>query len=214
MKYIYIICLLLSSIFTYKPLSANIKTHYNAFFIPNGAFQQNTYINNSTTQQRFPKTTNTSQIKKPQKTVNITTSSKSQPKKQQQTITPQNTTAKTTASTPKAATQLPKKITKKIPDAPKKQVKYQLEDTIIENKKDTSTTQTPAISTAQFKQNTMSEMLETLPYPDFKQPKYKQLYALYGLDLRTTYRQGKLPSNYEQEKALSKANSIRRFEVK
>lgn len=40
MNYLYIICLALSSLFTYKPLSAETHPLQYAFFIPGGAFQQ------------------------------------------------------------------------------------------------------------------------------------------------------------------------------
>ena len=44
MNYLYIICLALSSLFTYKPLSAETHPLQYAFFIPGGAFQQNTRV--------------------------------------------------------------------------------------------------------------------------------------------------------------------------
>ena len=66
----------------------------------------------------------------------------------------------------------------------------------------------------QLKQKSLSSLLANIPYPDSSQPKFKQLYPYYGLELRVYQRRGKFPSNREQEEALAKANSIKRFDVK
>lgn len=92
---------------------------------------------------------------------------------------------------------------------------YRLDDNIkIASPQDTSP-QKPILSPLEeLKQKSLSSLLNEIPYPDPSQPKFKQLYSSYGMELRVYQRRGKFPSNYEQEETLAKANSIKRFEVK
>ena len=60
MKYFYISCLLLSSFFTYKTLSAKDNYAQYAFFMPKGAFEQNTTLDDiESMRPRQPKPTQT-----------------------------------------------------------------------------------------------------------------------------------------------------------
>ena len=225
MKYIYTICLALSSFFAYNIPLADTNTHLNAFFIPGGAFQQNTEVKSiepslprqlktttqaATQQQNTQKTlptstspanTTTHQAKNSQITKKVTTS----PKTQTIQNTPPLTTKTQTAKAPNTK--------KQISHTPK-QAKYKLDDFPTEQTVAKSTAEQDITSLEKFQQKNLKEMLDSLPYPDFKLPKYKQIYALYTLELRSASRRGKLPANYEQEETLAKANSVRRFSVK
>lgn len=229
MKYIYIICLAMSSFFTYKNLSANSYSFLNAFFIPNQAFQQNT--STSKIEQMKPRysqkssqnisedSTNTIEEKQIQ---NISSPSHQAKKNTVTKEITQKPLAK--SSTPKSTTQKkpievtvskveePKKVS---PEKKKITTKYSLDDTPTSSKPQQNNTeeQNMLSTTEQFDKKSIKEMLNTLPSPNFKLPKYQQLYALYGLELRSMYRRGYLPANYEQEETLNKVNSIRRFKV-
>lgn len=93
---------------------------------------------------------------------------------------------------------------------------YQLDDNtkITTAQKEEPALQQPQISyLEELKQKSLSALLSDIPYPDSSQPKFKQLYPYYGMELRVYQRRGKFPSNREQEDTLAKANSIKRFEV-
>lgn len=215
MIYIYIICLALSSFFTYNSLAADSTIYQNAFFIPSGAFQQNTTVQDIPVRQpNRQQKANKPSVAKP----SLPTAK--QPAKPLETTQPESLPTPTEAPSKVVIQKTepsPKQKTAQIKPqqaTPKKQAKYKLDD---------SPRQTPEIKTAaapeippleKFRQKNIKEMLDTLPYPNFNLPKFKQIYALYALELRSAYRRGKLPSNYEQEETLAKANSIRRFNVK
>ena len=95
--------------------------------------------------------------------------------------------------------------------------KYKLDENITVQ----AATPEPALAAApdaspleQLHRKSLNELLQAIPYPDAKLPKFKQRYALYGLEMRVLQRRGKFPANPEQEEALAKADSLRRFEVK
>lgn len=222
MKYTYMICLTLSSLFINKPLLADTNTLSHAFFIPTGAFQQNTEVQDiDTMRPRYsvpyePSTTEETDdtfIEQPTPIAESTPSpTPLQIKKAVQPIqaTPkitQQAIAKPLSPAPTSKPTEPAPLPTPSP--------YKLEDIIPETTSETTQTETDELSPLEaFQQKSLKEMLDTLPYPNFNLPKYKQLYALYVLELRTAYRKGELPYNYEQEQILAKANSIRRFEVK
>lgn len=92
---------------------------------------------------------------------------------------------------------------------------YQLEEnTKLSTPQEKHPKKSQLSSIEQLKQKSLSSLLANIPYPDSSQPKFKQLYPYYGLELRVYQRRGKFPSNREQEEALAKANSIKRFDVK
>lgn len=228
-KYIYIISLALSSFFTYKHLSANTYDHIHAFFIPNGAFIKNTQITEPKPQQQ-------SNITSPQSIEEQSDNTDFQVSPQQQIESPivsqpqtvsKNTTSKTDTSQPRPTnthkntikTQHQTVASQKTTSNPTKQKKkntYQLEaipSTTSKNNQTKSTTTQSLPKPKPQKQN-LAEQLDALPFPNFQDPKFKQLYGLYCLELRTLYKKRKLPSNITQNDILSKANSIRRFSVK
>ncbi len=101
------------------------------------------------------------------------------------------------------------------PEISKKLEQYQLdENTQIATPKEAPTPQPKLSHIEELKQKSLTTLLNEIPYPDSSQPKFKQLYSSYGMELRVYQRRGKFPSNYEQEETLAKANSIKRFEVK
>ncbi len=226
MKYIYIICLALSSLFAHGSVNADIRSYNNAFFIPGGAFQQNTQVKQLRPAQPAMQASRQNATKQlpsqPQQQITATTATTaSAPVRPQRTTRPAkkqkavNKTATERKTAVKQQTTAPAAVAKQPRPASKKQTKYKLDDTPAEKpavETVAAVKETPPLE--KFQQKSINEMLNTLPYPDFKQPKFKQIYALYALELRSAYRRGKLPPNREQEETLAKANSIRRFEVK
>lgn len=72
----------------------------------------------------------------------------------------------------------------------------------------------PTITEAsQNKEKSLSAMLSEIPYPNPDEPSFKQTFGKYGIALRTLYRQKTLPKDYEQDRILAKATSIKRFKV-
>ena len=63
------------------------------------------------------------------------------------------------------------------------------------------------------KEKSISEVFSEIPYPNDQLPKYKNAYLDYILSLRILYRTKKLQPNLRQEEVLSKANTIRRFDI-
>lgn len=205
MKYMYILLCLLSSFFIYNfSLAKEIQTKY-AFFIPNNAFQSNTDV----------------------KEIKLAPKPSSQ-----------KTNKKNTSNTITQTTQPPLKLKKKFPvvikelqpladikkaNSPKPQNKYQLDEDVDPKalvKKDTpeikeEIIEEPVLSVFEtYKTGNIEKLLRQIPYPDSSQPKFKQLYNLYALELRSLYKYNELPINIEQEETLKKANTIRRLEVK
>lgn len=201
----YILLCLLSSFFIYNfSLAKEIQTKY-AFFIPNNAFQSNTDV----------------------KEIKLAPKPSSQ-----------KTNKKNTSNTITQTTQPPLKLKKKFPvvikelqpladtkkaNSPKPQNKYQLDEDVDPKalvKKDTpeikeEIIEEPVLSVFEtYKTGNIEKLLRQIPYPDSSQPKFKQLYNLYALELRSLYKYNELPINIEQEETLKKANSIRRLEVK
>lgn len=238
MKYFYLICLILSSLFTYKYSSAETYLQY-AFFIPENAFQQN---NTETPdinimrprykkQQVAPATDNSEsptrqlppirQRKKVQpvmppvvlkKVLPVTTAQDTPTTENQQINKPTITTAQPTApSLPVEAT-----TQKDLSAIQEIAAQYTLEEpTPIQN----TAQATPPLAVEQsvikkLEQENLNTLLSRIPFPDYKQPKFKQLYSIYGLELRSLREREKLPNNPRQEEVLAKANSLLRFKVK
>ena len=209
MKYMYILLCLLSSFFTYNSLFAKEMEVKYAFFIPNNAFQENTSIK----ELKFPKKPQKSTSKKIDE--NHNTSSKPS--------TP------TTASLKKIKKTLPVVINKlettpqKNDNTLKPQNKYQLEENIdtkalvkkaeLNQTEEQDDDEDKISPIERYKTEDIVDLLRSIPHPNPKLPKFKQLYTLYALELRTLYKHTKLPMNLEQEEILKKVNTIRRFEV-
>lgn len=228
MKLFYTICLILSSFFTYKQLSADTTTKWHAFFIPKNTFQQNTtvkQINIPEPQDPVIPSTTTDTPKKQSVTTTTTATQKTTTAKNTSNIRKKPTETSNLTQSKKNTTQAkaPKQsIPVSVEAAPsntmvqEKLKKYQLDNPVTAQnniKQDRNILQNIQIPEEQT-QKTLKELLNTLPYPDFNLPKFKQLYGLYGLELRSLYRRGKFPPNPEQDATLAKANSLRRFEVK
>lgn len=227
MKYFYILCLVLSSFFTYKHIFA--QEQY-AFFIPNNAFQ-----NNLTTEDSFSDNT----IKQDSEESQPLTSKEPKISRPYVHATPKFIPAQTTKNNqhhhPKGHNNKePKDSPRDAPFITYQQPRitdlgafhsseqtvdpvitadqldlYQLETTNPPYPTDSSL---PAAQPSSTKLD-VEDMLDSLPYPDFKLPKFKQLYAAYCMELRVLYRQGKLPYNQEQDNTLAKADTIQRFKV-
>lgn len=212
----------MSSFFANNAMSSNNHKTILAFFIPQGAFQQNNQIQDirlmkpryikTETQREQPKEEifdNHISQQSPQNQQNNYSKSPAIPQKQ---ISTKNTEIK--RRTIQSKTDTTKKIkdteiTESIPSS-----KYQLEDN--QKNKSTTTSETSQIAEVNIKdlhKKSLKELLSEIPYPDSHQPKFKQLYGLYGLELRSFQRRGKFPINRDQEDALAKANSTKRFTI-
>lgn len=99
-------------------------------------------------------------------------------------------------------------------DIKEKMKKYTLESSFDDLPDNNNSSANNTNSLEAFKKLSIPDMLATIPYPNPKLPKFKQCYATYGMDLRVLYHRGNFPENFNQEKSLSKANSLTRFEVK
>lgn len=243
MRYLYIICLVLSSFFIYNLSSAdNIERQY-AFFVPGNAYEKNTMVNNlNSIQPRY---------KKKQPNAKPTQSSIS--KKQKNKI-------KTAEKSSRPVTEKPLKEiadTKSAPQIKTQETPIVAEQTNAVNEEtstitttETSVTSTPVVETpatpqlseeelnkikekaaqynideddfiispsteyaSQDKEKSISGMLSEIPYPNPDEPSFKQAFGKYGIALRALYRQKTLPKDYEQDRILAKANSIKRFKV-
>ena len=241
MKYIYIICLLLSSFFTDNSSAATNESARYAFFMPQGALQQNRQVPDI----RLMRPRHTKPVEDIQPATSYTPtevkqiSNKPHPQNLARTPTlennvtsesvPQNTrkssaptrqyaqpqTQPASKATATAQPTTPKKQIIASPEREKKVQQYTLDDSPVPPQKKTAATTAAAISPLEkLKQKSLKELLADIPYPDSDLPKFKQLYADYGMELRVLERRHKLPTNSEQEKTLAKANTLRRFEVK
>ena len=198
----------MSSFFTYKSISAKENFIQYAFFMPQNTLQENTTIKEfSPLTQDYSKNT-------PSKPKKIKKIIKKKVLKKKNTQTPKHK-----KTFPVVKSEL-KKITDpvdKTKQASTKQQKYVLEDIKPITKEDThqETIKTQKVLSLieQLNQTKVETLLNNIPHPDISKPIFKQLYALYGMDLRTLNRRGKFPTNLKQEKALKKATSIQRFKV-
>lgn len=227
MKYFYISCLLLSSFFTYKTLSAKDNYLEYAFFIPQGAFEQDTPLEDiESMRPRQPKPIvqdpddiQSEEEPTPLKITLPYVKKKLEVKKEITTNTTRQPTQKTSA-TNKTITQkkTEQTVTEKTPNLSpniiEKLNKYSLETNTQEKTEEKPAQKTASQTPEELPKKTLSEMLSSVPYPNPSLPRFKQLYASYVMDLRIFNRRGKLPVNPRQERILKKADSIRRFEVK
>ena len=241
MRYFYIICLTLSSLFIYNQSSADNLSFRYAFFVPNQAYQGNTAVNNldsikprykkNKTNEKFSKpsfekksrvTTKTSEkitpptVKKAQTKVSDTPPIKETPTITETAIS-RNT--KTPPITPDTDSAEIKSISEALDDKTK-QLSKEDEEKIKEIAAQYNIEEDDFIISPEFsnkpnqpKEKTISTMLSEIPYPNPDEPNFKQTFGKYGITLRTLYRQKKMPKDYEQDKILAKANSIKRFKV-
>lgn len=67
--------------------------------------------------------------------------------------------------------------------------------------------------TAQQEEKSINSLLSAIPYPSPDEPNFKQAFGKYGITLRTLYRKKEMPADYEQDRILAKATSMKRFKV-
>ena len=214
MKYMYILLCIMSSFFANKSLATEgLYTKY-AFFMPTNVYQNNSEtkpINIQPTRQQQPKQSIH------QNKSNLSQNPKTTSKTAKKTVTTKKT--KKATVTKKPIIQTSSNFISKPTQKPKPQTKYKLDENITQAKPIVAqiepTIEEPQDISMQEKHETenLIDLLREIPYPDSNLPKFKQIYNLYALELRTLYRHGSFPYNLEQDKILSKANSIRRFEV-
>lgn len=212
MKHLYIIYAILSSFFTYKTICAKEDLLQYAFYIPQDAFQYNTF----------------EQPKQQEKT--LTTKKEIIP-----TISYENTNIKkeeTPKETSKKETNTPQKekiATKKTPLKNQSETKTTVKNkekskkTLVYKEKPKQENKTPkeekikqniaATNINNTKEKSISEIFAEIPFPSDNMIKYQKAYLDYVMSLRVLYRTKKFPPNPKQEETLSKAKSIRRFEI-
>ncbi len=187
MKHIYIITTILSSLFIYTPLYAKDRSLQYAFYIPQDAFQYNTFNN---TQQPIEQNYTLNK--------NKTTSNPKTTKNKQTDSINQN-------KNKKIKKQKPKTISLKNENtSPSPEKKAPIKNIVIS--KVTNTKTTP-------KEKSISEIFSEIPYPNKNNLKHQNAYLDYIMSLRVLHRIKKLQPNTKLEKTLSKANTIRRFDI-
>ena len=239
MKYIYLILITLSSFFTNKSLQANQDAIQVAFFMPPNSMQQNIYVptfsDNSTPKDIQPAKETPPASQTSSKTNNTThttietkpTTKKTLPITRKKIPVVINETIK---KQPQNKTQQPaiKQQPKPTPITPIEFSDIDFDNNInVNTEKNTtqdedqtqdikivSTNEENSSLIKQLYQKDLKDLLYSVSYPDRKQPKYKQIYNTYLLDLRRLYRYKRLSENTELNLALKKANSMKKFEVK
>ena len=241
MKYFYIICLALSSIFTYKHLVAQEQAKQYAFFMPSDAFLQNTAVDDiekNPIRRMQPKVSNSKDKIKPKITLPYV-------RKKVQLAQPENRTRdkkdvndekrrktkpllegrpqkrEVVYEQPKVKKLEQTHISQQIvdnpngglaPDINERLKQYSLDESLAEEEMYKAKEDSSSLE-ENNNQLSVEDMLKKIPFPDVKLPKYKRAYADYGMDLRVLYRRGELPNNSELEAALAKATTIQRFKV-
>lgn len=197
MKHIYIICIFLSSFFTYTSAYAKNNEITYAFYIPQEAFQQNTsynsnnYEHNNTHQKK--NIINTSSIQKDANT----------------DVLPKKALSKSTEK------KIKKNKKRRVQKRNRKQQKTIPTNYAKSTSLDSSSQKdATANSKNNIKEANLSQILSNLPSTDLTLPKFQQIYTDYLTSLRIFYKNRKFPINIEQEEILEKANTTRHFEVK
>jgi hypothetical protein len=203
MKYIYIISIILSSFFAISSLQAKDNSLQYAFFIPQDAFQYNTYA--QPLQEVKKETTKvTTDLDSSKKTI-------SKPTSDTTTSTASTTTAPQNKETQKTASKTTNKNTNKplITLTPTINKETALAPFSIKFKQTTSN----KIKTISPKEKSISDIFSEIPYPNNKLPKYKNAYLDYIMSLRVLHRTKKMQPDTKQEETLAKANTLRRFDI-
>ena len=224
MKYFYIICLALSSFFTYKHLSATEQLRQYAFFMPNNAFLRNTDgtdVTINAVRQRVQKDEETMKIPERQ-IVRPFVHKKVQRMQPDDEIIYEKPKMEEldTIHTSQQKIDDNESFGNILSDEDKARLeKYSLSDELEEDlnhNEDAKKDEKPVKKLSlleEYSQLSISEMFAKIPFPDDRLPKYKQRYSTYNMDLRVLHRNGELPYNRELEEALAKANTIQRFTV-
>ena len=212
MKHIYIISIILSSFFAISSLQAKENSLQYAFFIPQDAFQYNTY---EQPQQKVKQETTTvktdlDSLKKtiPQQNPDTKTDTKTDTTAAT-TVKTKNTETQKTVS--KTTTQKPNKplIAQKKTPAQTTNKKIAIGPFTININQDNSKN----IKTTSRKEKSISDIFSEIPYPNNKLPKYKNAYLDYIMSLRVLHRTKKMQPDIKQEDTLAKANTLRRFDI-
>ena len=225
MKYIYILLLVLSTFFINNSLYAKEFIKINAFFLPENSIQSNTTIKELTPTKKIKKNSpqkSTLTRKQRPSSASKRTLPVQHNKLKKQTQTPPSSSTLSTPQKRKLKRITPTAIPTLAVDTPSQPQapKYKLDDNpnqhLLEKKQEEVVTikEKPKLSELEIlKQTEISKILESIPYPTTKEPRYRQLYENHVMDLRVLYQRGKLNQSLKLEKILEKANSMRRFEV-
>jgi len=214
MRQLYITCLILSSFFIYNLSFADEQSNQHAFFIPENAFQQNTSLEQTKTENKQENYSENNTVTTPQKpTDDPLAAAIDHNIKTKKTLPYVKKIPK--IDLPKNFNNLNKKESypKEAPVSFKYIVEESLDTEIPSDSSSKETLEKPLSTLDVYSKKSVEEMLEEQPYPKKSLPKFKQRAALYDVELRNLYRRGFLPSNQEQEDALSKASSAHYFSV-
>ena len=234
----------MSSFFIYKSLQARETELQYAFFIPGGAFQENTTVTEINLKPRYPKEAPSTQQeddssknkntpkennirKKISLPVEVPVLGKRIIKKEDfnnKKAKPLNKPVRKKETPPPTPVVVIKESSPQIIQTSTSSNKYELEENIpvltaehiiIEDDAKEEAPISPTLSPLEeLLQADVEDLLKTIERPDSTQPLFKQLYGLYGIELRSLYRHKELPPNLSLEDTLQKANSMLRFEVK
>ena len=234
MKYIYILLFALSSFFSNKSLHAEETYTKLAFFMPDNAMQENIYIpaayqnNNYYNPSYTPPKTQASPQQRSQKQQKRTQKNKQKLKKTlpvtRKNLIKEQPSQEITSNQPQEVKETEVIAQQAQPkNNPNKEhtdfTAFNFDENIqIKTetpKKTPKPNKTKKLSQLEkLRQQDVSDILYSIPYPDTTKPKYKQIYNLYAISLRSLYKHHNFPDNYEQELSLEKANSLQKFEVK
>lgn len=224
MRYFYIICLALSSFFIFKQLNAAEQQKY-AFFVPRNTFLQNTDVGDIDENKMRPRKSYNQDVEKIEPSITLPYVKK---KIKSARFLEEEQEEDTLYEKPKIKELEPVHVSRQIIDGPDAGIssllpeesdssQYSLSDELSESEIKNDEKEEKELKVLspleEFAQLSVTEMLKKIPFPDARLPKYKQLYAEYGMDLRVLYRTGKFPYNRELDSTLEKANTIQRFKV-
>ena len=226
MRYIYIICLLMSSFFTIKNCFATQESIKYAFFLPQNIFQENTSVEDiEKMKPRYEKKdeTNIKEINPSSETLSQNSGlvNKMEKPKISLPYVRKKLEIDDSLIANKKNTETKEQVKKEplvapIPPEMDNNIKEKLNQYTLDNdfgNKD-SKPSTQALSKEDIIKNEINKRLAAIPYSNRNLPKFKQSFSDYGSDLRILYHRGRFPNNHKKEETLAKVNSSRRFEVK
>ena len=213
MRQLYIICIALSSFFTYSISFAWEQLNQHSFFVPGNVFQENTTLQEiKRTNRQAPAQGNTSATK--EKDLDDPLAAAINPNKKIKKTLPYVKKIPKVVS-PKDFNQLEKENIQavEIPSSSKYTLDNDLDIMPEPEPFQTQDTEKQLSALDLYSHKSVEEMLSEQPYPNKSLPKFKQRVALYDVELRNLYRRESLPTNREQDNALAKASSGQYFSV-
>ena len=221
MKYIYITYVILSSFFilSKNALANNQATRY-AIFIPSNSFQQNVELDTNKNKKNISyEITDVEEIYKEDiEPIDDFAEPDDQPQKTYSKTEPVLTPSRPRMPDSVIILNAPKEEKTTNQNVSKSEPKHQVQPIIHKEIPPLVSKQKQDLDIREkfeeFLRKDTKEMLETIPFIDTTQPRFKQIYSQYGQDLNILYTTGVLAENPQQEAVLKKATDSHRFEVK